>query len=92
MIVLCGFPVSNYYNKVKMALLEKGVPSSEERVKTGLTDAATLAASPLGKTPFIRTDSGTLCESQAILEYLEAAYPNPPLMPTDLWPRPRFAS
>jgi glutathione S-transferase len=85
MIVLCGFPVSNYYNKVKMALLEKGVPFSEERVKTGLTDEATLAASPLGKIPFIRTDSGTLCESQAILEYLEAAYPNPPLMPTDPW-------
>ena len=26
MIVLCGFPLSNYYNKVKLALLEKGVP------------------------------------------------------------------
>ena len=26
MIVLCGFQLSNYYNKVKLALLEKGVP------------------------------------------------------------------
>ena len=25
MLVLCGFPISNYYNKVKLALLEKGV-------------------------------------------------------------------
>jgi glutathione S-transferase len=85
MIVLCGFPISNYYNKVKMALLEKGVPFTEERVKTGLGDDATLAASPLGKIPFIRTDHGTLCESQAILDYLEAAFPTPPLMPADPW-------
>ena len=26
MIRLYGFPASNYYNKVKMVLLEKGVP------------------------------------------------------------------
>ena len=25
-ITLCGFAVSNYYNKVKLSLLEKGVP------------------------------------------------------------------
>jgi glutathione S-transferase len=85
MLVLCGSPISNYYNKVKMAMLEKGVPFTEERVKTGLSDDATLAASPLGKIPFIRTDQGTLCESQAILEYLEAAFPAPPLMPADPW-------
>ena len=85
MNVLCGFSISNYYNKVKMALLEKGVPFTEERVKTGRSDEATLAASPLGKIPFIRTEQGALCESQAILEYLEAAYPNPPLMPRDPW-------
>ena len=31
MIVLCGFPLSNYYNKVKMALLEKGIAFTERR-------------------------------------------------------------
>ena len=30
MIKLCGFPISNYYNKVKLALLEKGIPFTEE--------------------------------------------------------------
>lgn len=83
MLTLCGFPVSNYYNKVKLALLEKNVPFDEENVKTGLTDEAVLSASPLAKIPFIRTPQGTLCESEAILEYIEAAYPNPPLLPTD---------
>ena len=29
MITLCGFSTSNYYNKVKMALLEKGVPFAQ---------------------------------------------------------------
>ena len=83
MLTLCGFPVSNYYNKVKLALLEKNVPFVEEYVKTGLTDEAVLSASPLAKIPFIRTPQGTLCESEAIVEYIEAAYPNPPLLPAD---------
>lgn len=83
MLTLCGFPVSNYYNKVKLALLEKDVPFVEENVKTGLTDEAVLSASPLAKIPFIRTPQGTLCESEAIVEYIEAAYPNPPLLPAD---------
>ena len=29
MLTLCGFSVSNYYNKVKLALLEKGIPFNE---------------------------------------------------------------
>ena len=85
MLVLCGFSISNYYNKVKLALLEKDVPFTEERVKSGPKDEAVLAASPLGKVPFIRTAQGTLCESQAILDYIEAAHPNPPLLPADPW-------
>lgn len=32
MLKLCGFSVSNYYNKVKLQLLEKGVPFEEELV------------------------------------------------------------
>ena len=83
MITLCGFPISNYYNKVKLALLEKNIPFNEEVVMTKSTDPAVLAASPLAKIPFIRTPQGDLCESQAILEYLESAYPSPALMPAD---------
>ena len=85
MITLCGFCVSNYYNKVKMVLLEKGIPFEEEHCKTGSKDDAVLAATPLGKVPFIRTEHGTMCESQAIVDYIEAAYPQPPLVPADPW-------
>lgn len=83
MITLCGISLSNYYCKVKLALLEKGIPFTEERVATGSTDEAVLAASPLAKVPFIRTPQGPLCESQVIVDYLEAAYPQVPLIPAD---------
>ena len=83
MITLYGSTISNYYNKVKLVLLEKGLPFTEQRVETGSTDEAVLAASPLGKVPFIKTPQGNLCESQVIADYLEAAFPQPPLMPAD---------
>jgi glutathione S-transferase len=83
MITLCGMAISNYYNVVKMALLEKDAPFKEELVKTRSTDEAVLSASPLAKIPFIRTPQGAMCESHAILEYIEAAYPTPALLPAD---------
>ena len=83
MLVLCGFSLSNYYNKVKMALLEKGVPFTEELCPTGRPEM--LEHSPLGKVPFIRTEQGSLCESQVIMEWIEARWPEPALMPRDPW-------
>ena len=83
MITLCGFAISNYYNKVKLALLEKGIPFEESHQLTGSTDDTVLNASPLAKVPFIRTPQGTLCESQVICDWLEAAYPQVPLVPAD---------
>jgi glutathione S-transferase len=83
MITLCGFAVSNYYNVVKMALLEKEAPFAEELVMTSSKDEAVLNASPLAKIPFIKTPQGSMCESKAILEYIEAAYPAPALFPSD---------
>lgn len=83
MLILCGFPISNYYNKIKLALLEKNVPFTEEQVMTGRTDEDVLSCSPLGKIPYLRTPQGSLCESAAMLEYIESAYPQPPLLPAD---------
>lgn len=85
MLVLCGFTLSNYHNKVKLALLEKGVAFTEELAHPRDKTEAMLQASPLGKVPFIRTEQGSLCESQAILDYLERAYPTPALLPADPW-------
>jgi len=85
MITLCGMCLSNYYNKVKMVLLEKGIPFEEEFVRTGSKEEAVLSCSPLAKVPFIRTAHGSLCESQAIVDYLEALQPEPRLLPADPW-------
>jgi glutathione S-transferase len=82
-ITLCGMTMSNYYNKVKLVLLEKGLPFTEEVVRVRSTDDMVLASSPLGKIPFIRTEGGTLCESQVICDWIEAAHPQPPLVPAD---------
>ena len=85
-ITLHGSPISNYYNKVKLALLEKGVPFEEVNAGVpgaGTTDQDVLAASPLGKIPFLKTEQGALCESQVLLDYIEARWPQPPLLPAD---------
>jgi len=82
MIKLCGFAMSNYYNKVKFVLLEKGIPF-EEVWLTPAQDEATLCRTALGKVPFIETPQGTLTESQVIVDYLEAVYPAHPLLPSD---------
>ena len=80
MLTLCGFAGSNYYNKVKFALLEKGVSFNEELVWVGQTDPA---CSPLGKVPYIKTPQGSICESEVIMEYIEDSYPQNPLRPAD---------
>jgi glutathione S-transferase len=83
MITLYGFPVSNYYNKVKIALLEKNVPFTEALAHPKSMTEADRALSPLGKIPYLSTPQGNVCESQAILEYIDTAYPSPALMPPD---------
>lgn len=86
MIRLCGFPASNYYNKIKLVLLEKGIAFQEELVYAS-QEGAMLAESPMGKVPFLRLPEGTLAESQAIAEYLEDVHPEPPLYPRDAYRR-----
>ena len=80
MLKLCGFAASNYYNKVKLALLEKNVPFQEVLAWVGETD---LEASPLGKVPYLITETGPLCESEVLSEYIESRYPQSPLIPEE---------
>jgi glutathione S-transferase len=84
-ITLCGFALSSYVNKVKLVLLEKGLPFTEEHVGPGAKGDDVLSASPLGKVPFICTEHGTPCERSAIVECLEALVPTPALLPADPW-------
>ena len=81
---LCGFHLSNYHNKVRLALLEKGIAFEEDAGCRPSQKDEFLARSPMGKVPFVELDGGVrLSESQAICEYLEEAYPQKPLYPRD---------
>lgn len=80
MLTLCGFSASNYYNKVKLALMEKQIPFEEELAWLGETN---LDESPLGKVPYLRTRHGAVCESDAIIEYVDQLSTTTPLLPSD---------
>lgn len=86
MLKLYGAPLSNYYNMVKTALLEKGVPF-EEVFTPPNQEPDYLGKSPMGKIPCLETDDGFLTETSAILDYLEERFPEHPLLPGTPWPR-----
>lgn len=67
-------------------MLEKNIPFTERVVYPWQRDSF-VQSSPLGKIPFIETIQGDLSESQVILEYLEASYPEVPLYPSDIFAR-----
>ena len=88
MLKLCGFHISNYHNKIRIALLEKGVPFEEDAGCSPSQKDEFLARSPLGKVPFLELGDGRrLAESEVIAEYLEEAYPQKPLLPEDPFER-----
>lgn len=88
MLKLCGFRISNYHNKVRLVLLEKGIEFEEDPTQTPKQTDDYLARSPMGKVPFLELEDGRrLSESQVICEYLEEAYPHKPLLPRDAFER-----
>ena len=88
MLKLCGFHTSNYHNKVRLALLEKGVQFEEDPDCHPSQKDEWLARSPIGKVPLLELDGGRrIAESEVICEYLEDAYPQKPLLPKDPYER-----
>jgi len=85
MITLYGRPFSVYVRTVRLALEEKGLPYTLEGVdpfaEGGLPDWY-LEIHPFGKVPSLADGDLLLFESDAILRYLEARYPEPSLTPT----------
>jgi glutathione S-transferase len=86
MLRLHGFPVSNYYNMVHLALLEKGLTFDTATVY-GSQDADFLAISPRGKVPVLQTEHGYINETSAILDYLEELGEGRPLLPAEPFAR-----
>ncbi|ONH53739.1 glutathione S-transferase [Pseudomonas cedrina] len=86
MLKLYGFSVSNYYNMVKLALLEKGLPFEEVPFYAGQTPEA-LAISPRGKVPVLGVEQGFINETSVILEYIEQTQQGPALLPAEPFER-----
>ena len=89
MLRLCGFHISNYFNKARIAMMEKGLEFELDANCRPSQAPEFLARTPMGKIPFLETDGAVLSESQAICEYLEDAYPQKPLYPRDPLERAR---
>lgn len=76
---------SPYARKVRIALIEKGLPF--ELITEVPWDATTQTPryNPLEKLPILITEGGeSIYESRYILEWLEARHPTPPLLPGDI--------
>ena len=86
MLKLHGFAVSNYFNMVHLALLEKGL---EFEIVTAYPNNSPefLAHSPRGKVPFLETEFGFINETNAILEYLEDSQEGQQLLPASTFER-----
>lgn len=88
MLVLHGYPVSNYFNTVHAALIEKGTPFTVVPTRAS-QDEPFLAQSAMGKIPFLRTPDGCVAETVAILEYIEETLSGAALYPAEAFERAR---
>ena len=80
-------PFSIFPRRVRIALREKGLECEEVLVDLpggALKTDAFLALNPFGQVPVLEDEGLVLCESVAILEYLEDRYRTPPLLPASL--------
>lgn len=75
---------SPYARKVRIALIEKGIPFELQTEVPWHADTATPAYNPLEKLPVLVLEDGRgIYESRFILEWLEVMHPEPPLLPRD---------
>lgn len=87
MITLYSGPLSLFSRKVEIALLEKRLPFERIMVPFNQTTGydpkhpEVLALNPKGQVPVLNDAGLVLHDSTVIVEYLDEAYPEPPLYP-----------
>ena len=85
MLQLHSHPFSTYSRRVRIALIEKNIGAEliEVNMAAGAhRQAPYLELNPYGRVPTLVEDGFVLYESTAILGYLEATHPQPPLVPS----------
>ena len=79
-------PFSTYSRRVLIAFTEKQIPHELAVVDMPARrhrEQPYLSLNPYGRVPTLEEDGFVLFESTAILNYLEATHPTPPLVPAD---------
>jgi glutathione S-transferase len=79
-VQIFGIPQGNYVRAVRMACEEKSI--SYELIPVMPHSPEALAVHPFGKIPVMRHGAVALCESRAIVAYLDRAFPGTLLLPT----------
>lgn len=79
--ILYANDVSGYCCKVRIVLARKGIGFKDRAPPDGYGSAAYRAIVPAGTIPGLVHGDLVLSESEAIVEYLDEAWPSPPLLP-----------
>jgi len=80
---LYGFPLSPFVRKVMVTLHEKGLAYDLIPANPNQPSEEFLKVSPFSKIPALSDGDFCLADSTAIVTYLEAKHPEPPLLPAE---------
>jgi glutathione S-transferase/RNA polymerase-associated protein len=89
---LYDHPLSPYGQKVKIALIEKGIEFQgmlPNAIGSGQVDGEFAAANPRGEVPALLDGDTAIFDSTVILEYIEDKWPEPALLPVSPLDRAR---
>ena len=84
MLTLYALPASAFCAKVRIVMRAKGLDWQELPPPGGYKSAAYKDHVPSGNLPALIDDGFLIADSEAIIEYLNEKYPQPPLLPQDL--------
>lgn len=82
-MIVHGSSISPFVRKVLVFAAEKGLACENKPTGMGPKSPEFMAISPFGKIPAFEDGDYKLCDSSAIVHYLDAAYPATPLIPAD---------
>ena len=88
-MIVHGSTLSPFVRKVMVFAAEKGLAVENKVAPPGPKSAEFLAISPFGKIPAFEDGDFRLCDSSAIVHYLDAQYPEHNLIPVEARARGR---
>src|SRR5262245_14752475 len=82
-MIVYGATISPYVRKTLAYVAEKGLEVESRPLNPGAADPEFQEASAFGKIPGFRDGDFCISDSTAIITYLEAKHPQPPLIPLE---------